>query len=304
MDRTFAEGAKAAFITYVWPLAADVMTLAKWRRVLRKIWLGVLVASLALPATAHDFWVQPDPFWVAVGRPAAVSLWVGHGVNRELWDADIAKVTVLRSVGPNGTTNQQGSIRQGGVGRMTFTTPGTHVITLETGHTPSELPSIRFNDYVETEGLTLIRAQRLRSRQSDAPGREIYSRRAKALIRVGAEVGSEAPYVTQPMGLRLELVPVQNPYTAATGQPLGFQVLYEGRPLNGALVKLVNLAADERPVATRISDRRGNVSFSIPRSGDWQLNVVWGEPLSGNPGADFDTTFSSLTFGFDAPPAS
>ena len=274
----------------------------KMETTMRKPWLAVLAAFVALPAFAHDFWVQPNVFWVAPGRPVPVSLWVGHGVNRSLWDADIAKVTILRSVGPNGTVNQQGAIRQGGVGRMTFTTPGVQVVTLETDHTDSNLPSIRFNDYAQTEGLALVRAQRQRLRQNDAPGREVYSRRAKALVRVGNDPMTSSPHVTQPMGMRLELVPDSNPYSAPANQPLGFRVIYEGRPLAGALVKLTNLASDERPVATQITNRAGHVAFSVPRTGDWQLNVVWSVPITGNPDADYDTTFSSLTFGYDAPP--
>lgn len=289
--------------TYARWHGADALSLHKWRRPLKKSWLGLLAACIALPAAAHDFWVQPDSFWVAPGRPAPVSLWVGHGVNRSLWDADINKISILRSVGPAGTVNQRGAIRQGGAGRITFLQPGVHMITLETGHTASDLPSIRFNDYVQTEGLGLVRAHRQRLRQTDRPGREIYSRRAKALVRVGDDGLAASPYVTQPVGLRLELVPDTNPYTAPTGQALGFRVLYEGRPLPNALVKLTNLAADEKPVSTQITNRAGHVSFDVPRTGDWQLNVVWSVPITGNPEADYDTTFSSLTFGYDAPPA-
>ena len=39
-------------------------------------------------------------------------------------------------------------------------------------------------------------------------------------------------------------------------------------------------------------------SFRPRRDGEWLLNVVWTRPLTGDRGADFDTVFSSLTFGY------
>ena len=61
---------------------------------------------------------------------------------------------------------------------------------------------------------------------------------------------------------------------------------------------LNNLQFDGRPVAKVITDRAGQATFTFPRIGAWQLNVLWTKPLIGNPNADFDTTFSSLAFGF------
>ena len=269
---------------------------------MRAIWLAVLGACVALPAYAHDFWLQPSRFWVASSSPVPVSLLVGHGPNRELWDADIARVTRIASLSAAGRTDLAGSIRQGGTGRMTFAQPGVNVVWLETSHAQSDLPALRFNDYLETEGLTPAIAQRTRLNQTRAAGKEIYSRRAKALVRVGSGAMAAAPHVTRPLGLTLELVPERNPYAVPANQALTFLVYYEGRPLQGALVKLTNLGADERPAATQVSNRAGRVAFTLPRRGAWQLNVVWTKPLSGNPTADFDTTFSSLTFGFDAAP--
>ena len=75
-------------------------------------------------------------------------------------------------------------------------------------------------------------------------------------------------------------------------------MLYQGRPLAGALVKLNDLAADAQPVETHRTDASGRATFKARRSGEWQLNVVWSEPLANSRSADFMTTFSSLSFGF------
>lgn len=38
--------------------------------------------------------------------------------------------------------------------------------------------------------------------------------------------------------------------------------------------------------------------FDVPRRGNWMVSVVWTQAIEGNPLADHDTIFSSLTFGY------
>ena len=256
------------------------------------------MALISTTALSHDFWLQPEQFSVGANRPILMSLFVGHGVDRQLWQADIKRLVSARVFGPSGVISVKSQFRQGGVGQAVFPTAGTYLIALETGHAVSELPAIRFNDYLQKEGLITAIARRTAQGETTKSGREIYSRRAKALIRVGTERQSSAAYITSPLGLTLEIVPDQNPYVAPINQALGFRIFYKGRPLPGATVKLTDLAEDAEPKAELRSDSNGRVRFNILRRGNWQLNVVWTEALIGNRIADFDTTFSSLTFGF------
>ena len=62
-------------------------------------------------------------------------------------------------------------------------------------------------------------------------------------------------------------------------------------------MKLTNLDADAEPVAQTLSDRTGHAMFKHPGAGSWQLNVIWTKPISGNADAEFETVFSSLSFG-------
>ncbi len=78
---------------------------------------------------------------------------------------------------------------------------------------------------------------------------------------------------------------------------LPITVLYAGQPLAGAYVKLNNLDFDARPVATATTDAHGSAVFTVPFKGLWQMNVVWTKPIRDTK-ADFDTVFSSLTFGW------
>jgi uncharacterized GH25 family protein len=75
------------------------------------------------------------------------------------------------------------------------------------------------------------------------------------------------------------------------------RVLYEGRPLAGALVKLTDLAHDAAPLEQHRTDGEGRAGFVMPTGGAWMMDVVWTKPLT-DEGVDFETVFSSLSFGF------
>jgi uncharacterized GH25 family protein len=76
---------------------------------------------------------------------------------------------------------------------------------------------------------------------------------------------------------------------------LPLHVLFNGRPLGGALVKLTNLDADADPVEKELTGRDGRTAMHIPKAGKWQLNVIWSVPIH-DPRADFATTFASFAF--------
>lgn len=263
----------------------------------------VTLLALAAPVAAHDFWVQPLTFAAPVGNAVPFTIQVGHGTFRQRWGAAIERIVRFDDIGPGGTIDRRAALLNPGGpvdGAVIFAAPGTHILVLETNLAQSELPSIRFNDYIKVEGMTPAIAARERLHLTDSTGRELYSRRAKALVQAGDPTGPQ-PQVTRPVGLTLEIVPQRNPYALAPTDPVPVQILYQGRPLAGALVKLNNLDFDARPIETHLSDARGMASFNPPRHGKWQLNVIWTKPLTGNPKADFETIFSSLTFGFPSP---
>ncbi len=252
----------------------------------------------ATAAAAHDFWVQPRDFVAEPGATVPVTIEVGHGPARQRWSAPIDRITTFAAVGPNGTRDIRTALRPAGGpsdADIGFSVPGSYIVVLETSRAESILPAIRFNDYVKAEGIAPAIAARAATGTTEAPGREFYSRRAKALIRIG-DGAAPQPQVTRPVGLTLEIVPGVDPTAPAFAMSLPVTVLYAGRPLAGAFVKLTNLDFDGRPVATHVTDAGGHATFAIPFKGLWQMNVVWTRPIK-DPKADFDTVFSSLTFG-------
>lgn len=259
------------------------------------------LATVAAPLAAHDFWLQPSHFWVAPSVAVPVTIQVGHGPLRQRSPIPAARVTAFQSVGPNGKVDRLPDLHLGQPASdadLVFTTRGTHLILFSSNLAPSNLPALRFNAYAKVEGLTEAIRQRSLAGTSDQPGRELYSRRAKMLVQVGASDSRPQAHVTRPLGLALEIVPERNPYTSGGGDTLPVRIFYRGQPLAGALVKLNDLKFDDQPVETHLTDGSGRAVFKLRRQGNWQMNVVWSEPLPTTRQADFLTIFSSLTFGF------
>ncbi|HUA24992.1 MAG TPA: DUF4198 domain-containing protein [Steroidobacteraceae bacterium] len=254
------------------------------------------------PGEAHDFWVQPGDYWVRPGAGTSVTLLVGHGPGRQRSLIPAYRIVRFEAVGPQGSQDLRPSLRLRGPrddGTVLLRRSGSYLLVLQTdARAYSLLPAIRFNDYLRVEGLTPALLFRERTHRTNADGSEAYSRQAKTIIQVGDEPNAESP-VTHPLGLALEIVPDVNPYAERCAKNLPLHVLYHGRPLPGALVKLTNLEHDANPIETHVTDENGQAVFSAPRRGDWLLNVIWTEVASASSDADFQTTFSSLSFGYN-----
>lgn len=130
-----------------------------------------------------------------------------------------------------------------------------------------------------------------------ADGAENYGRQAKSIVQVGPPGTGSLAQVTKPLGLPLEIVPEQSPYTEPRPAIFPVRVIFEGRPLAGALVKLTNLEHDAAPLEMHLTDQAGRASFTLPRDGTWLRNVIWTKPLPSSRDTDFETIFSSLSFG-------
>jgi uncharacterized GH25 family protein len=261
----------------------------------------LIALCLASPVAAHDFWLQPHAFRVNANADVPVTIQVGHGSLRQRWAGDPARVVFLRSLGADGVADLRQALRPATSPQdalVRFAKPGTYVLAFQSTPAASNLPAIRFNDYLNAEGLTPALQLRARTNAAGSPGKETYSRRCKAIVEVGADASRGRALVTKPLGMSLEIVPEKNPYLLRPNERLPVRVLFEGRPLAGALVKLTNLEFDGRPVETHLTTPDGRASFAVPHTGEWLVNVIWTKPITGNPEADFETTFSSLTFGF------
>jgi uncharacterized GH25 family protein len=269
---------------------------------MQAVLVGVCYGS---SCAAHDFWVEPSDYWMHTDATMPLTLQVGHGPYRQRSPIPLRRIERFEAITPSGAlVNLRERLHPGADtedGSLQFKDPGSYVLVLETDNrAQSHLPAIRFNDYLQAEGLTPAREERRRTGRLEADGSECYSRRAKVIVQVGATGADTQDAVTKPVGLPLEIVPEVNPYAQPRPAVLPIRVLYQGRPLAGALVKLTQLEHDAVPFETHLTDGAGHAVFGMPREGTWLLNVIWTRPLPKTSETDFETVFSSLSFGFPA----
>lgn len=271
------------------------------------LFLGLMVCSRASFVAAHDFWLQPSEYWTSPDALTSMTLQVGHGPFRQRSPIPARRITRFQAIAPKGAViDLHEQLRMGEAskdGDFRLENPGAYVLVLQTDdHAQTHLPSIRFNDYLRVEGLTPALEQRARLHQMDADGSERYSRCAKSIVQVGPLGAGSQGQVTKPVGLPLEIVPEANPYAVPRSAILPVRVIYAGRPLAGALVKLTDLKHDASPFEVHLTDHDGRASFTMPDAGTWLLNVIWTKALPRSDETDFETVFSSLSFGFPSDP--
>ena len=268
---------------------------------MKKMLMTLLLAGAAtLPASAHDFWLLPSDFQMEEAGATKVDFLIGHGTEVGPWKLRWDRIASFRSHDEDGFADQQETIvpttdAAAGGAMVALDGPGTHVIAFDSYHSFSDLEAEKFNGYTELEGLSQIISYRNDTDTADSNGTELYSRRAKTIVQVGDELTDQP---LQPLGQTLEIVPLAHPYGLDDDRRLPVQVLFRGKPLEGALIDLTDLLSGKEPMQSERTDAEGKAVFTVPAEGSWKLNVIWGWPNPGNDRAEFESIFSSLSFGY------
>src|SRR5687767_8208439 len=125
---------------------------------------AVLFLAATLTAAAHEFWVRPSSFAASAGQKIDVRLFVGDAFPGE------ASLDGRNGVDPAGS--------------VTLNDPGAHILVFRNLPSRLELEGGKFDEYLADEGLDHIIAKRKEKGDSTKPGREMFSRCAKSIVRV------------------------------------------------------------------------------------------------------------------------
>ena len=270
--------------------------------------VSIFAAALALtaPLSAHDFWIEPSTFRPAVGSDLPVRIVVGQRFRGEPLPRNPALIERFVLVTDAGESPVAGRPAAEPAGTVRIDRPGLALIAYRSLDSPVSLEAAKFEDYLREEGLEAVIAARAKRGDSQKPSRELFSRSAKALVAAGGSgsgfgSGYGASGFDRVLGLTLELVPEKNPYGMKAGGELPVRVLYDGKPLAGALVAALPYENPEQKVAQR-SDAQGRVTLRLPREGVWLVKAVHMVPVADNPSFDWRSIWASLTFEIPAPP--
>ncbi len=262
-------------------------------------------ALCAAPARAHDFWIVPAHFAPHPGEVLAVHLRVGDHAQGEPVPRSEERIVafVLTGTAAEAAPAVRVVGRDGALpaGLVRLTQVGPQVLGYRSNRAWLELEAPRFEAYLQEEGLDAVLAARAAAGTSGAPGHEVYSRCAKALLCVR---GDEAAPMDAPpdrlLGFPLELLAESDPQTLSRRTPAGavevapfrVRLLHDGVPLAGALVKasliLTGLGPDATPETAPVlafgapagiglharTDAEGRVSLPLTCPGTWLVTAV------------------------------
>jgi len=264
----------------------------------------IQTASLVLLATsglvAHDTWLVPATFKVTVGQPATVALNTSEDFPTSDSPAQPDRIETFVAVTADGRVGVSG-YRVEGNSLIAEVTPGPG-LTLVAAVTKPRLIVLEekdFNTYITEEGLDFIVAARAARGQSFSAGRERYSKVAKLVLCTDVQNDDKRRYRTA-IGGRLEIVPLTNPCGLRAGDTLAVQVLFEDRPLAGVWVGAgtEGTHGHHYPFRQR-TDADGRALLRVDRPGLWFVRALHMVPSTEFNDADWQSWFSTLTFGVE-----
>jgi uncharacterized GH25 family protein len=221
---------------------------------------------LTTPLFAHDLWLIP-PEKAMPKQPVRITAGVGMDFPNSVFAADTERYPRKFVVQPDGKQVPLASDgKQDLAAYLKFepTQLGIHVIAVQTTPKVLELEADRFNEYLVTDGMPHIFRLRAKEKTLNKDAKERYSKSPKALIAVGDSTKGEW---SKPLGLPLELVPLQNPFTRKVGDTLGVRVLFQEKPLAGANLGWQRPGDGDTPIGYVRTDANGDALIPIAKTG-------------------------------------
>jgi len=265
------------------------------RRVLLGAGLVVLSATLA---AAHDMFLKPAQFFLAENATLDLALLNGTFSKSEN-SIERKRLVDISVLGPAGRTRVDTSAWKATGDTSYFSVKtgaaGTYVIGVSTRPNIIALKPAEFNAYLKDDGIPDILAARTRDGQLGVPSKERYHKHVKAMVQVG-EARTEQFAIA--LGYPAEIIPVTNPYSLKAGGTLRFRTLVDGKPAANQYV----LYGGRTPSGGRIEARNvrsgadGTAEIKVSSAGVWYLKFISMTPVKGDPEANYESKWATLTF--------
>ena len=250
------------------------------------------VTLWSVPLAAHDMWIEPATFAPEIGQVVSVRLRVGQDL---LGDPLLLDPSLVNQFVVQDAAGLKPVVRRDGgdpAGLLRVASPGLLAVGYRSNPSPIEMAADKFNQYLKEEGLDAVLATRASRNETGNAAHELFSRCAKSLVFSGAPAGAQGD---RPLGFTLELVAERNPYAVAPDQDLPIRLIYENRPLPGALVVAMNRRNPAEKLSAR-TDKDGRVRFKVRPAGMWLIKAVHMVPAPAGARAEWASFWASLTF--------
>ena len=252
---------------------------------------SALVICVALPTSAHEFWLEPADFTPKIGQSVPLTIRVGMDFKGKTVPVECCNFKRFAIVDARGEKRVKVASRDSSAVNIKFSEPGLAVVVYySTAATVTFETWEKFEAYLKEEGLKHIVPLH---RQAGKPLKNIkenYSRCAKLLVAVGEGKGED-----RLIGMPLEFVAERNPYHLREGEPFAVRLFHNGKPLQGVQVVAVN-KEDPKNEQTARTDAGGRARIAITAKGRWLLNAVHIKQPAPGEQAHWTSLWASMTF--------
>jgi len=266
-------------------------------KMLKSLIAVVLVLTATILSESHEFWLQPKKFKYALNEEMNVSFLVGENFEGEPWDLKKNKIEKLDVSHLAKTIDLRLQVKPDAKEKLKykFTEEGTYMLSMQSNNAFTESEGEKFNDYLKDVGLENVLDIRTKTNMLDQPTKEFYSCYVKLLVQTGNKTDDTFKKKT---GMRIEIIPKQNPYLLKSGDYLQCLVLFNGQPCAHQMVKVWNKIGNTTFQQNNYTENDGTLKFPISSRGPWMVSTVKMIP-SEKPGADWQSFWSSLVFGIE-----
>ncbi|MGH8286329.1 MAG: DUF4198 domain-containing protein, partial [Steroidobacteraceae bacterium] len=255
-------------------------------------WAAILVALISPAVSAHDFWIEPATFHPQLGELVSISLREGDGFDGRPVPRDATRIAQFIARGAGGAQPIVGLDGRDPAGVARLSAPGMYVLGYQSNHAFTTMEAWRFEEHLIEKGLEKIAELRRKRGISNRSAREAYSRYSKALVHAGDPSGEAA---SRPLGFKLELIAEFDPYEMGSRREASFRLLFDGKPLEGALVTATSRDAPDSAMRAR-TDAEGRVKYRLRDTGAWLIAAVHMIEAPPGLGAEWESFWASLTF--------
>ncbi len=256
-----------------------------------------LVVFFAL-VQAHEYWIMPTRFFFEKDESVSLTAMVGENYEGHAWGGGGRSLTSFKHFTSGGMTDEFNSIKQDTgkvyIEPLKLTQEGTHLLAFTTNSQYLTLAPDKFTEYLKEDGLEGVVAYRTKNGESNLKSRELYRRCAKVLLQVGKKTDISFQAKTD---LVLDIKPLKNPYEYKSGDKPSFQIYYEGKPYNNALVRCWHRVNNKTDMQMQRTDKNGLATFNLEGEGNYMISVVKMDRLKDTKQADWQSTWGSLVFG-------
>ncbi len=263
----------------------------------KRIITFLLIFLTTQAVLSQELWLLPKKFRHGLNEEMNVSLLTGDNFEGEPWDLKENKIEKLDLSHLAKTVDLRLQVKPDAKEKLKykFVEEGTYLLSMQSSAALVEMDAAKFNDYLKEDGLDNILEIRTKTNTLDKPSKEFHSHHVKLVVQAGNKTDDSFKKKT---GMRVEIIPKQNPYLLKSGDYLQCLVLFDGRPSAHQMVKVWNKIGNTTFQQNSYTEDDGTLKFPISSKGPWMVSTVIMIP-SEKPGADWQSFWSSLVFGIE-----